>query len=502
MKRTYTQHFYNTTCKSTLILSFLLALCTTCYGQEKNAAIGYHSNMSNVVIIFKDCPDHTGTSKLTSGVMSIVPPRVVEYVDAMRRFHSFFPRMSGCDTLIIPTYNGFAEVMHRNQVREDNYYMLKAGDTVLFTYGKNLRPIIKSLCSSYNTWLYNLPEEDARAVDKKTGYNISTLCYANDINICWKRGYNIKEYQIPNIDSLRIVLKSYQQDYNAKLDSLVSSRRITHWYADYLKRHDTLTAILHGNLVTLRRYSKPIIASDSMMHYTFAHHLAQSAYFPMDEKGFAAISQDSTISIYARISILKNSMADLSTNQYGWHHYPKELVDKCNKIYIKLSGEKEFILEIDTVKPTYSGKYTIDLTLLNVGGKKTSLSDVLNKYKGKFIYLDIWASWCGPCVGGMPAALKLRKEYKGKNIAFVYFDSGDKVPETWRRAIEKYKISEEGGDNYLITNIDNSKFVKEIGLSKIPRMLIFDKTGKIIHLDAPRPGTPELKTILDSLINQ
>ena len=137
---------------------------------------------------------------------------------------------------------------------------------------------------------------------------------------------------------------------------------------------------------------------------------------------------------------------------------------------------------------------------MNVGGKKTSLSDVLNKYKGKFIYLDIWASWCGPCVGGMPAALKLRKEYKGKNIAFVYLDSGDNIPETWRRAIQKYKISEEGGDNYLITNLDNSKFAKEIELSKIPRMLIFDKTGKIINLDAPRPGTPELKKILDSLL--
>ena len=308
--------------KLILFMSLFLALCTICYGQEKNAAIGHNSNTPNVVIIFKDCPDHISTGKLTSGVMSTTPPRVVEYVDAMRRLHSFFPRMSGYDTLIVPTYNGFAEIMHRNQVREDNYYMLKAGDTVLFTYGRNLRPIIKSLCSSYNTWLYNLPEEDARAMDKKTGYNISTLCYDNDINFVWKRRHNIKENHIPNIDSLRFVLKSYQKDYNAKLDSLVSSGRITHWYANYLKKQDTLTAITHGNFITLKRYSKPIIASDSLMHYTFAHHLAQNTYIPIDEKGFTAISQDSTISIYARISILKRSMTDLSTNQYGWHHYP------------------------------------------------------------------------------------------------------------------------------------------------------------------------------------
>ena len=53
----------------------------------------------------------------------------------------------------------------------------------------------------------------------------------------------------------------------------------------------------------------------------------------------------------------------------------------------------------------------------------TSFDDIIAKYEGEVIYLDFWASWCGPCKKEMPYSHKLQQTFLGKDVVFVYFSS-------------------------------------------------------------------------------
>ena len=55
-----------------------------------------------------------------------------------------------------------------------------------------------------------------------------------------------------------------------------------------------------------------------------------------------------------------------------------------------------------------------------VDGTQKSITEIINTHKGKVIYIDFWASWCGPCKAKMPASVKLHEKFKGEDIVLVY----------------------------------------------------------------------------------
>ncbi|MEG1898026.1 MAG: hypothetical protein RR217_07635, partial [Mucinivorans sp.] len=101
-------------------------------------------------MIFRDAPNQS-TTKRFGGSLHTLPEGTFVYVDSCLRRIYYIPRNIGYDTLTIAAPFGYAEIIHRNQAVESIYYLLKAGDTVLFTYGANLRPQIRSLSLEHNT---------------------------------------------------------------------------------------------------------------------------------------------------------------------------------------------------------------------------------------------------------------------------------------------------------------------------------------------------------------
>lgn len=119
------------------------------------------------------------------------------------------------------------------------------------------------------------------------------------------------------------------------------------------------------------------------------------------------------------------------------------------------------------------------------GGKK-SLSD----FKGKYVYIDVWATWCIPCRGEVPFLNKLEKQYHNKNIAFVSISVDyKKDANVWRNMIEEQKMK---GIQLFADDNFNSKFIKEYKISGIPRFIFLDPNGNIIEANAPRPSSKEL----------
>ena len=142
--------------------------------------------------------------------------------------------------------------------------------------------------------------------------------------------------------------------------------------------------------------------------------------------------------------------------------------------------------------------FSDDLTLLTTTGMTTTLKEIIAANEGKVLYVDFWASWCAPCMAEMPASKRLRKDYQNKNVVFVYLAFNDKE-QAWRKAIPKAEL-EHVGNVYLVSNPQTSTFVDELRLESIPRYLIFDKTGRLINMNAPRPESNEIRIELNKLL--
>ncbi len=122
----------------------------------------------------------------------------------------------------------------------------------------------------------------------------------------------------------------------------------------------------------------------------------------------------------------------------------------------------------------------------NNAGGTTSLDDL----KGKYIYVDVWATWCGPCIAEIPSLKKIETQYHDKNIEFVSI-SIDRIRdhEKWKKMIVEKEL---GGMQLFADNDWNSAFVKGYSIQGIPRFILIDTEGHIISANAPRPSNPGL----------
>jgi len=130
----------------------------------------------------------------------------------------------------------------------------------------------------------------------------------------------------------------------------------------------------------------------------------------------------------------------------------------------------------------------------NINGEKTSLSDL----KGKYVYIDVWATWCGPCKAEIPSLKKVEKAYHGKNIAFVSMSidddrshggSWEKANEDWKKMVSEKEL---GGIQIFAPKGWQSEFVKNYRINGIPRFILVDPEGNIVSASAPRPSSEEL----------
>lgn len=168
-------------------------------------------------------------------------------------------------------------------------------------------------------------------------------------------------------------------------------------------------------------------------------------------------------------------------------------LDKYKKEFGELSPLEELAQDME-----YQAIEIDDMILQGMNGENILWELLKKKWKGKVIYLDFWASWCAPCLRAMPYSHTLKEKFNEKEVIFVYLAINDKE-QPWLEKSNSFGIS---NNNYLIKNSKTSEFIKANKIHTIPRYLIFDRDGNLVHLDAPGPEKDESFEILMQILKK
>lgn len=145
-----------------------------------------------------------------------------------------------------------------------------------------------------------------------------------------------------------------------------------------------------------------------------------------------------------------------------------------------------------TEAPTEFSEAALMDKVYTIDDKESNIKGILDKYKGKKVLIDVWASWCPDCIKGLPHVTELQENFKDVTYVFI---SVDKSKEDWKNGIKKYNVT---GEHYLLPSDTDGPFGRYIDLDWIPRYMVINPEGKITMFKAVEAND---KKVLDALKN-
>lgn len=202
------------------------------------------------------------------------------------------------------------------------------------------------------------------------------------------------------------------------------------------------------------------------------------------------VNQGGPTSYVRMLDVAQNKISDPETQEKVVMDLMENYFNVCDSdleaVYqkalpmIKDAKKKEWVDHMyNANKKLIPGADAIDCQLEDINGKTIQLSDLY----GKVLYLDIWATWCGPCCEEIPYMEKLAQHFKGDNRIVPISISVDRKKKDWSA---KLKADKPEWSQYLCPD-----FTDLYGIAGIPCFILIDTKGKIITTKAPRPSDPE-----------
>lgn len=209
----------------------------------------------------------------------------------------------------------------------------------------------------------------------------------------------------------------------------------------------------------------------------------------LPEDGDFYLTYLETIQTEVKDSIVKNDL--LFSKAQDGITFAEDLEGYYNKFmaYSSKKAHKERITEIyNSLKLTAKGNPCPKFdNYENYNGGTTSIDDLLGK--GKYLYIDVWATWCSFCKRETPLLKRLELQYHDKNIEFVSISVDNiNAKDKWKETIEQKEM---GGVQLFADKSFGSDFIKKFAIKGLPRFIMVDPEGNIISPNAPRPSDGE-----------
>ncbi len=149
----------------------------------------------------------------------------------------------------------------------------------------------------------------------------------------------------------------------------------------------------------------------------------------------------------------------------------------------------------ELVKRNMAGQDAFNFSYKDINGKDIKLSD----FKGKYLFIDFWATWCGPCKAQFPYLKILEDDLHDKNIEFIAFSlNKQRDKEEWKKFVIDNKLK---GYHIISDNEFKDSMVKFYNVNSIPRFILIDPNGKIISADCRPPSDIGFRNYLKNILN-
>ncbi len=236
------------------------------------------------------------------------------------------------------------------------------------------------------------------------------------------------------------------------------------------------------NLLVIQEYAQ-LVHARIQQQTTIVHKTNSSVEFGI-------LYLDMLNSMVTEPSIKNRVIAENGAMRLAYSTNKKVIYEKMLSMISDKKVEKEITDEYRRWEKLEAGNPSPDFSFWDLNDQVVTLKDL----QGKFVYIDVWATWCGPCLMEIPHLKKLTETLKDRQIQFVSICMKDKK-ETWKSMVRAKELK---GIQLFAENPEDD-FFKSYRIDGIPRFILLNRNGIIVDANAKRPSDPELIKILETL---
>lgn len=167
---------------------------------------------------------------------------------------------------------------------------------------------------------------------------------------------------------------------------------------------------------------------------------------------------------------------------------PKPLIEDKNLSDLYDKYVEEYKRSVASNKEKVTGNEHIHYLDMKEVAPDKVLSTILDRYKGKTVLIDIWATWCGPCRVAIDQMKPMKQELEGKDIVYIYMTSSTSEFDTWKELIPDIH-----GEHYYLTEEQLNHILQQYGEQAYPTYAIYNPKGERTYLTTGFPGVEAMK---------
>lgn len=483
-----------------IVACVLLLATAACSGDRRDVSVDLDGPRPITLTFVNEGENTRKYFKDTLGVYQTSLICDFTYADTLHQTNRIC--LEDMDRMRISANRSLTDLVFSYQVMDHIGFLLEEGDSAEVEFIDNF-PYLRITNRKANEHELNF---ERLVFDRLRLTNNSASAYLNS-------GYyhflgDLGDKNAPHRDSVDSQVKNESRIYHTLLDSLKEAEMLSERYYHYYQQKRKFFEL---GLVPLEDYDEALLQSYQAM---FDDDLMNYAFYQMGLDQFLY-----KYSVVQEISLIKSSNGSGSDHRQLFELLAtetdippatkKSLIGKCMKNIIQNFPKDDIEVYLSRYLATTQDsifygflvdKYNLDfnasheLQLLAFDSADWTFEHLLEKHRGKMVYVDFWASWCAPCIRALPASKQLADEYKDK-VTFLYL-SVDEDAVDWMKSATKHGLTDPVS-SMLIGNRKTSQMLEDIELGPIPRYLLYNQAGKLIHQNAPAPDTEEIRILLN-----